>query len=374
MKEKILLSNSNLRGSEFIFKRNEFFVDFENIINFEKSLEKYLGVDHKVVALNSGTAAIHLALILAGVKKDDYVICQSFTFVASANPIRYQGANPIFIDSEVETWGMCPIFLEEAIKDRILKGKKPKAIIMNSSYGMPSKIETIVSIAKLHGIQLIEDAASSLGSSYSNKKCGTFGDFGIISFNNNKIVTTFGGGILICKNEEEKNKAIYLATQAKEKYNYYQHSEIGYNYRMSNILAGIGRGQMDALDKHIDLRRKNNQFYQDLFKEVDGITVFEEHMSDYFSNHWLSCILIDEDVTGFSSEDLRLHLEKDNLESRPLWKPMHLQPLFKEAPYYGAKVAENLFEKGLCLPSGSDLTENDLKRIAKSINNFLYFR
>lgn len=366
METKIHLSKPNLKEVA-----NNVSSSDTSILNFEKSLEKYLGFNNKVVVLNSGTAAIHLALILAGVKKDDYVICQSFTFVASANPIRYQAAHPIFVDSELDTWGLCPILLEEAIKDSILKRKKPKAIIINSSYGMPSKIEAIVSIAQLYNIKLIEDAASSIGASFKNKKCGTFGDFGIISFNTNKILTTFGGGVLICKNEEQKNKAIYLATQSKEKYHYYQHSEIGYNYRMSNILAGIGLGQMEVLDTHIGFRRNNNQFYQDLFKYVNGITVFEEPNSDYFSNHWLSCIVIDEDITGFSNEELRLHLEKDTIESRPLWKPMHLQPVFKDAPYYGAKVAENLFEKGLCLPSGSNLTENDLKRIAKSIHNFL---
>ena len=366
MEARIHLSKPNLKEGLNRVTFNE-----NSISIFEEALEKYLGVDQKVVALNSGTAAIHLALILLGVKKDDYVICQSFTFVASANPILYQAAKPIFIDSEVDTWGMCPILLEEAIRDSIQKGQKPKAIIMNSSYGMPSKIETIASIAKLYDIKLIEDAASSLGSSFNNKKCGTFGDFGIISFNKNKIVTTFGGGILICKSEEEKNKAIYLATQAKEEYNYYQHSEAGYNYRMSDVLAGIGRGQMEVLDAHIDLRRGMHTFYKEVFKEVDGVTVFEEPNSDYHSNHWLSCVLINESLTDFSREDLRLALLEENIESRPLWKPMHLQPVFKDSPYYGGAVSEDLFKNGLCLPSGSNLSDGDRQRIKLSINKIL---
>jgi dTDP-4-amino-4,6-dideoxygalactose transaminase len=344
-----------------------------NVNGFEEDIKKYIGATKEVAALSSGTAAIHLGLILTGIKANDEVICQSFTFSASANPIAYQGATPVFVDSESTTWNMCPLALEEAIIDRIAKGKKPKAILVVHLYGMPAKIDEIVAISKKYEIALIEDAAEALGATYKGQNCGTFGDFGILSFNGNKIITTSGGGALVCSNEEDKQKAIFLATQARDNAPHYQHSEIGYNYRMSNILAGIGRGQMEVLDKHIGYRRDNNQFYQDLFKEVDGITVFKEPNSDYFSNHWLSCILIDEDITGFSRDELRLHLEKDTIESRPLWKPMHLQPVFKEAPYYGGKVAESLFEKGLCLPSGSNLTENDLKRISKSIYNFCKF-
>jgi dTDP-4-amino-4,6-dideoxygalactose transaminase len=345
-----------------------------NVNGFEEDIKTYLGSTKELAALSSGTAAIHLALILSGVKATDEVICQSFTFSASANPIAYLGATPVFVDSETDTWNLCPKHLEEAIKDRILKGKKPKAILVVHLYGMPVKMDEIVAISKKYEVALIEDAAEALGATYKGQNCGTFGDFGILSFNGNKIITTSGGGALVCKNEAAKQKAVFLATQARDNAPHYQHSEIGYNYRMSNILAGIGRGQMEVLDKHISLRRKNSQFYKDLFKDVDGITVFKEPTNDYFSNHWLSCILIDEDITGFSREDLRLHLEKENIESRPLWKPMHMQPVFKEAPYYGEKVAENLFKKGLCLPSGSNLDENDLKRISKSINNFLYFR
>jgi dTDP-4-amino-4,6-dideoxygalactose transaminase len=380
MNSKIWLSSPHMGGGEQKYVQEAFDTNWiaplgPNVNGFEEDIKAYLEPPTKeVAALSSGTAAIHLALILSGVQATDEVICQSFTFSASANPIAYLGATPVFVDSETDTWNLCPKHLEEAIKDRILKGKKPKAILVVHLYGMPVKMDEIVAISKKYEVALIEDAAEALGATYKGQNCGTFGDFGILSFNGNKIITTSGGGALVCKNEAAKQKAVFLATQARDNAPHYQHSEIGYNYRMSNILAGIGRGQMEVLDKHISLRRKNSQFYKDLFKDVDGITVFKEPTNDYFSNHWLSCILIDEDITGFSREDLRLHLEKENIESRPLWKPMHMQPVFKEAPYYGGKVAENLFEKGLCLPSVSNLDENDLKRISKSINNFLYFR
>ena len=299
------------------------------------------------------------------------MLCQSFTFAASAFPITYQGAKPIFIDSEKDTWNMCPLALEEAIQDKIKKGKKPKAIIVVHLYGMPAKIDLISAIAKKYDIKLIEDAAEALGSSYKGQQCGTIGDFGILSFNGNKIITTSGGGALVCKNEEEKEKAVFLATQARDNAPHYQHSEIGYNYRMSNVLAGIGRGQMEVLDKHVSLRRKNNQFYRELFKDIDGIAVFKEPNNDFLSNHWLSCIIIDEEKTGFTREDVRLQLEKDHIESRPLWKPMHLQPVFNGCEYFGKKISENLFEKGLCLPSGSNLNPKDLERITLSIKKLL---
>ena len=262
---------------------------------------------------------------------------------------------------------MCPIALENAIKDCIAKSKKPKAIIVVHLYGMPAKMDEISAIAKKYDITLIEDAAEALGSTYKGQKCGTLGDFGILSFNGNKIITTSGGGALVCKSEEDKQKAVFLATQARDAAPHYQHSHIGYNYRMSNVLAGIGRGQMKVLDEHVDLRRKNNEFYRELFKDIDGITVFKEPSNNYFSNHWLSCVLINPEITGFTSEDLRLHLEKANIESRPLWKPMHLQPVFKDCLYFGEKVAESLFEKGLCLPSGSNLSDKDRERISSSI-------
>jgi len=358
LKAKIVLSGSN---------SNENLPSLDSINIFESKLELYLKEEKKAAALNSGTSAIHMALILSGVEDGDIVLCQTATFSASVNPIIYQRAKPVFVDSETETWNMCPLALEEAIEFQLIKGKKPKAIIVVHLYGMPAKMDEISAIAKKHSITLIEDAAEALGSSYKGQKCGTFGDFGILSFNGNKIITTSGGGALVCKTKEDKQKAIFLATQARDDAPHYQHSQIGYNYRMSNVLAGIGRGQMEILDKHVALRRKNNQFYQNLFKDVVGITVFKEPSEDYFSNHWLSCVLIDKSVTGFSREDLSLQLEKENIESRPLWKPMHLQPVFKDCLYFGMQVAENLFEKGLCLPSGSNLTNDDRKRIEVSI-------
>lgn len=342
-----------------------------NVNGFEQDLENYIQENSNVACLASGTAALHLALILSGVSYGDEVLCQSFTFSASANPIVYQGALPIFIDSESETWNMCPKLLEEAILDRISLGKKPKAIIVVHLYGMSAKIETISEIAKKYKIILIEDAAEALGSSFKGKKCGTFGDFGVLSFNGNKIITTSGGGALVCSSKEMKKKAIYLATQAKDDAPHYEHSQIGYNYRMSNIVAGIGRGQMEVLEKHINLRRKNNQFYQELFKDKQGITVFKEVSQDYFSNHWLSCILIDEKEIGLSREDVRLSLEKYNIESRPLWKPMHLQPVFKSNPFYGNNISENLFRNGLCLPSGSNLKTEELERITIALMDLL---
>ncbi len=370
MLDKIVLSGTEIKN-EILLQESLFFKK-NHLFGFEQDLQNYIQQDKTIACLSSGTAAIQLALILAGVTKNDEVLCQSFTFSASANPIVYQGAQPIFIDSENETWNMCPIALEAAIKSRIAFGKKPKAIIVVHLYGMPANMEAIVAIAKKHDILLIEDSAEALGSSYKNQKCGTFGDFGILSFNGNKIITTSGGGALVCKSDKDKQKAVFLATQARDAAPHYQHSQIGYNYRMSNVLAGIGRGQMEVLDKHVVLRRKNNQFYHELFKGVKGITVFKEPTTDYFSNHWLSCVLIDASVTGFTSEDLRLHLDKDTIESRPLWKPMHLQPVFKDCLYFGEKVAETLFEKGLCLPSGSNLTDADRERIANSIRNCIF--
>ena len=339
--------------------------------DFEIDIEKYYGFSNKVAVLNSGTSSLHLALILAGVKQNDEVLCQSFTFSASANPIVYQGAKPVFIDSEKDTWNMCPEFLEDAIKNRIVKNKKPKAIIVVHLYGMPAKIDLIVEIAKKYNIALIEDAAEALGSMFKGQKCGAFGDFGILSFNSNKIITLSSGGALVCNTEENKQKAIFLATQARDNTIHYQHSEVGYNYRMSNVIAGIGISQMKCLEDNITSRRSNNQFYSNLFNNYKGIEILKKPNQDYFSNHWLSCIVIDSDVTRFTSEDLRLQLKKDNIESRPLWKPMHLQPVFKDCDYYGSNVAENLFEKGLCLPSGSNLTDVDRARIANSISKLL---
>jgi dTDP-4-amino-4,6-dideoxygalactose transaminase len=366
---KIWLSSPHMGGNELKYVHEAFATNWvaplgPNVTGFETDLESYLGQNTFVGALSSGTAALHLALILLDVKRDDEVICQSMTFSASANPIVYQGAKPIFIDSESETWNMCPIALEEAIQDRISKGKKPKAIIAVHLYGMPFKVDEIRKIANTYQIPIIEDSAESLGSTYKGQKCGTFGDISILSFNGNKIITTSGGGAIVCKSMEQKNKAVFLSTQARDNAPHYQHSEIGYNYRMSNICAGIGRGQMEILNKHINLRRDMHDFYVNLFANQDGITVFSESNSDYFSNHWLSCIVVNPDkANGLTREKLRLQLEAENIESRPLWKPMHLQPVFADCPYYGGTVSEHLFQNGLCLPSGSNLSDDDRNRI-----------
>ena len=368
MNSKIWLSSPHMGGTELKYIHQAFDENWvaplgPNVNEFEEDLKKYLNDDVEVGALSAGTAALHLALIILGVKRDDEVICQTFTFSASANPIAYQGATPIFIDSESETWNMCPLALEEAIIDRVAKGKKPKAIVVVHLYGMPAKMDEILAISKKYEIPVIEDAAEALGSTYKNKNCGTFGEMAILSFNGNKIITTSGGGALVCKSKEQKDKAVFLSTQARDDAPHYQHSEIGYNYRMSNVSAGIGRGQMEVLDQRVAARRKNNQFYQDLFKDFDGVEVFAEPDANYFSNHWLSAITIDPAKTGFTREDLRMKFLEENIESRPLWKPMHLQPVFENTPYYGKKIAEELFDNGLCLPSGSNLSDEDRERI-----------
>jgi dTDP-4-amino-4,6-dideoxygalactose transaminase len=373
---KIWLSSPHMGGSEEKYVKEAFDTNWiaplgPNVNIFEENLENYLAENSKIACLSSGTSALHLALVLAKVKLNDVVICQSMTFSASANPITYLGAKPIFIDSEKDTWNMCPIHLENAIIELIIKDQKPKAIIIVHLYGMSAKMDEILVLSKKYNITLIEDAAEALGSTYKGQKCGTFGDFGILSFNGNKIITTSGGGALISKTNENKRKAVFLATQAKDNAIHYQHSEIGYNYRMSNVLAGIGRGQIEVLDKHIALRRKNNEFYQEVFKNVTDVSVFKELNKNYFSNHWLTCILIDDKSAKLSNEILRVQLEKYNIESRPLWKPMHLQPVFKDSVYYGGNVAENLFNNGLCLPSGSNLSDNDLERINKAIKKVL---
>lgn len=369
----ILLSPPHLAGNELHFIRlalgqSRWASGGENLDVFEHRLDCFLGSGYSV-GLSSGTAAIHLALIILGVKQDDEVLCQSFTFSASANPITYVGAKPVFIDSEPETWNMCPKALEEAIKDRTSKGKKPKAIIVVHLYGMPAKMDEITAVAAKYEIPLVEDAAEALGSAYKGQKCGTFGEMSVLSFNGNKIITTSGGGALVCRNLEHKNKAVFLSTQARDNAPHYQHSEIGYNYRMSNISAGIGRGQMEVLSQRIQARRKNHEFYKELFRNIEGVTVFSEPGADFYSNHWLSAVIIDPEIAGFTREDLRLKFLEDNIESRPLWKPMHLQPVFAEAPYYGKKVAEELFENGLCLPSGSNLTDEDRERIGRVVES-----
>ncbi|WKS94930.1 DegT/DnrJ/EryC1/StrS family aminotransferase [Riemerella columbina] len=372
MNTKIWLSSPHMGGNEQTYINEAFAENWvaplgPNVNQFESDLKNYLSPKVEVAALSSGTAALHLALIILGVQAGDEVLCQSMTFSASANPIVYQGATPIFVDSEPQTWNICPKALEAAIQDRIAKGKKPKAIIVVHLYGMPAQMDALKTIAETYQIPIIEDAAEALGSTYKGQKCGTFGEMGILSFNGNKIITTSGGGALVCQSQAQKDKAVFLSTQARDNAPHYQHSEIGYNYRMSNICAGIGCGQMEVLDQRVAQRRANHDFYKALFSDIEGVTVFSEPSADYFSNHWLSAILIDPEKAGFTREDLRLRFLEDNIESRPLWKPMHLQPVFANAPYYGGKVAKNLFNNGLCLPSGSNLTDQDRARIAQVV-------
>jgi len=372
MSDKIWLSSPHMGGNELKYIHEAFDDNWvaplgPNVNGFEDDLEKFLKRNVKVAALSAGTAALHLALIQCGVGYSDEVICQSMTFSASANPIAYQGAVPVFIDSEQETWNMCPKALREGIEARIKIGKKPKAIIVVHLYGMPAEMDEIVAIAAEFDIPIIEDAAEALGSKYNNIACGTFGRFGILSFNGNKIITTSGGGALVCHTQEDKEKAVFLSTQARDNAAHYQHSHIGYNYRMSNICAGIGRGQMEVLADRVASRRAMTVFYNDLFEEIDGVEVLTEPNEKFYSNHWLSAITIDPEKSGVTREQLRLALLEDNIESRPLWKPMHLQPIFENSPYYGQHVAEDLFERGLCLPSGSNLTNNEKEFIKSKI-------
>lgn len=369
MTSKIFLSKPHYTGKEEKYIKDALSVEntFLNLVCFESDLENYLGKNKHISALSSGTAAIHLALVQLDVSHGDEVICQTFTFCGSANPIIYQGAKPVFVDSELDTWNMCPNHLEYAIKDRIAKGKKPKAIIIVHLYGMPAKIDELLEVAEKYQIAIIEDAAEALGSSYKGRKCGTFGDYSILSFNGNKIITTSGGGALVCNSEEQKKETIFYATQARDIAPHYQHSKIGYNYRMSNVSAGIGRGQMEVLDKHVKLRQSMNTFYKNVFKDFEAIKLFQETKEYSSSNHWLSCITIKEN-NSFSKEDLQKLMDYANIETRPLWKPMHLQPVFKDAPYYGNHESEILFSKGLCLPSSSNLTDDDRDRIARVVS------
>lgn len=373
MNSKIWLSSPHMSGKEKEFVDEAFETNWvaplgPHVDGLETDIASYLGEDVHVTALSSGTAAIHLALILLGVQRDDEVICQSFTFSASANPVVYQGATPVFIDSEKETWNMCPDFLREAIKDRIKKGKKPKAIIPVHLYGMPCKLNEILQVAAEYEIPVIEDAAEALGSSYFNKKTGTFGDISCLSFNGNKIITTSGGGAIVSKNKRYTDMAKFLATQARDAAPHYEHSHIGYNYRMSNICAGIGRGQMTVLDDRVKQRRQVFDNYKSSLKDIPCIS-FQNELSRLFSNRWLTTIILDLNKTpnGIINEDIRIALESENIESRPLWKPMHMQPVFKDAPFYGYGTCKELFKKGLCLPSGSNMTTEEFERITKKI-------
>lgn len=367
MKPKIWLSSPHMGGTEQQFVNEAFETNWiaplgPNVNGFEKDLELFLGNGSHVAALSSGTAGLHLGLVLLGVQAGDEVLCQSMTFSATANPITYVGATPIFVDSEKDTWNMSPVLLEEAIKDRMAKGKKPKAIIPVHLYGMPAKMGAISVISKHYRIPILEDAAEALGSSIDKRMCGTFGDISVLSFNGNKIITTSGGGALVSGNESLVKDARFLSTQARDEAPHYQHSRIGYNYRMSNLSAGVGRGQMEVLAKRIEKRRDIFNKYFEKLGGKKGIHFLEEPYG-YFSNRWLTTILIDSAEAGFSREDLRLALEKENIESRPLWKPMHLQPVFENYPFYGDGTSERLFRDGLCLPSGSNLETEDLFRI-----------
>jgi dTDP-4-amino-4,6-dideoxygalactose transaminase len=367
MNKRIYLSSPHMGHAEFGFVKEAFDTNWvapigPNVDGFEHDLETYTG-SAKAAVLSSGTAAIHLALIMLGVGAGAEVLCSSFTFSASANPICYQMATPVFVDSEADTWNIDPLALEAAIVDRIAKGKKPKALIMVHLYGMPAKLEEIQAVCARFEIPIIEDAAEALGSTYRGQALGTFGAIGVLSFNGNKIITTSSGGALISNNPDFVTKAKFLSTQARDPAPHYQHSHVGYNYRMSNISAGIGRGQMLVLNERVAQRRANHERYLQFFAKIPGVTMLTEP-EGFFSNRWLSCVLIDPTLSGgVTRENVRLALETENIESRPLWKPLHLQPVFEHCPYYGESVAEALFENGLCLPSGSNLSNEEFERV-----------
>lgn len=371
MKPRILLSYVHMGGTERDWVEKAFESEWivplgPNVDEFEHRLEKYLGAPN-VVALSAGTAAIHLALVALGIGSGDEVICQSFTFAASANPIKYQGADPVFVDSEPDTWNMSPDALEEAIIDRKKQtGHYPKAIIPVYLYGMPAKMDEIRAIADKYGIPIVEDSAEALGSEYKGKKCGTLGNYGCLSFNGNKIITTSGGGALVCHSKEEADRVKFYATQAREQRPYYYHETIGYNYRLSNVSAGIGCGQMDVLQPHVELRRAIHDFYTKELAEIDGLSVQQNPSTDFNSNFWLSTVLIDP-KTGKDPESLRQFMLDAGVETRRLWRPMHMQPVFADAPYYGDTTCETLFDRGLCLPSGSGLKEEELRYVADKI-------
>lgn len=357
------------REQEFVasaFDSNWITAGGPSVEAFEKELKVYLRTPKEVVALNSGTSAIHLALIQMGVVPGDEVVCQSLTFAASANPVKYLGASPVFVDSEADTWNMSPVYLEKAIIDRLhITGKKPKAIIFVDLYGMPAKINEILDIASKYEIPALEDSAEALGSKYKGRYCGDFGAYGVLSFNGNKIITTSAGGALICPTLEDAHKARYLSTQAKDPAPHYQHSSIGYNYRMSNICAAIGQGQMLVLDKYVERRRNIHQLYKNELKTIPEL-VYQEESPENISNYWLTSVLF---PTYELREKVRLALDAENIESRPIWKPMHLQPVFFSSPFYGELISDNLFNRGLCLPSGSGLEDEDIIRICKIIKS-----
>ncbi|WP_317042699.1 DegT/DnrJ/EryC1/StrS family aminotransferase [Maribacter arcticus] len=371
-KEKIWLSSPHMGGSEQDYVNEAFDTNWiaplgPNVNAFEYAISEKLGDQVHVAALSSGTAAIHLGLQLLGVEHGDEVLCQSFTFSASANPIMYLGATPVFVDSEKDTWNMSPSLLRKAIENRIIEKGVPKAIIAVHLYGMPYKVEEIQRIAKEYNIPVLEDSAEALGSTYMKRACGTFGDIGVLSFNGNKIITTSGGGALVSRNKAYTDRAIFLATQARDDAPHYQHSNVGYNYRMSNVLAGIGRGQMEVLQDRVDSRRGNFEFYQNKLASLKEIEFLHE-ADGFYSNRWLSCIL----TPSFEiRERIRLALLDENIESRPLWKPLHLQPIFNEYKKFVDGTSESLFSRGLCLPSGSNLSLSDLERVTDCIKKVL---
>ena len=378
--KRIHLSLAHMSGKEEEFIHEAFRTNWvvplgPNVDGFENDLATWLGKKSvsqpRVVALSSGTAAIHLALVMLGVGPGDEVICQSFTFAASANPIVYQGATPVFVDSEPGTWNMDPELLRQAIDDRLrVTGKLPKAIIPVHLYGTPARMDEINNVASTYGIPVVEDAAEALGSEYNGSYCGTFGTYGALSFNGNKMITTSGGGALICPDEESARRVKFYATQARENFPYYQHVQIGYNYRLSNISAGIGRGQMYVLDEHIARRRAIHALYVEKLKNTPGITVMQPRSNvDLHPNYWLSTILVNPQEAGFTYQELSARLTAADIESRPLWKPMHLQPVFAKAPAYVNGVSEALFVQGLCLPSGPMVTDEDVDRIVEIIKN-----
>ena len=372
MESRIFLSFPHLSGTEMNWIEEAFKGSWvvplgPNVDEFEKRLSRYLEAPD-VVAVSAGTAAIHMAMVMLGVGPGDEVICQSFTFAASANPVTYQGAKPVFVDSEPDTWNMDPTALEEAIIERHrATGRYPKAIVPVHLYGMPARMDEILEIASRYGIPVIEDAAEALGSEYKGKKCGTLGKYGALSFNGNKIITTSGGGAVICPDSEAAKRVLFYVTQARENRPYYYHEHIGFNYRMSNISAGIGCGQMDVLAEHVERRRAIHRLYSEAFKGSDRITVHENPTDDFNSNFWLTTVLIDD----ADPEQLRQAMNSRNIETRWLWRPMHMQPVYADAPYYGGNTAESLFSRGLCLPSGSNLTDSDIERVVTTLKSVL---
>lgn len=374
--EMIKLSLPHIGTTEIEWVNKAFVGDWvvplgPNVDEFERRLENYLSGNKEVVALSAGTAALHLGLVVLGVEAGDEVICQALTFSASANPICYQGAHPVFVDSEPDTYNMSPAALEEAIVARHrVTGRYPKAIIPVHLYGMPAKMNEIIEIAAHYGIPVLEDAAEALGSEYYGKKCGTIGNYGALSFNGNKIITTSGGGALICPDEGSARRVLFFATQARENRPYYYHEHIGYNYRLSNVSAGVGCGQMDVLPERVARRRAIHQLYKEGLSNLAGVTVQCNPTEEFDSNFWLSTILIDP-ATGFTPEDVRVAMLNAKIETRLLWRPMQMQPIFRDAPYYGGDVSQRLFETGLCLPSGSVLTDEQISRVIDELHRIL---